>query len=94
MGLYVIVWCTICLFGVAFTFCHGHTRIDGSSSCLYAVPLVYARIVLTLPDFIMIVWCSVCLVGVSFMFRLVLTLIGLIMSVWCTVSVRTQSYLH
>ena len=90
----MIVWCTVCLFGVPFTFCHGRTRIDGSSSCLYAVPLVYARIVLTLPGFIVIVWCTVCLVGVPFMFCLVLTLIGLIMSVRCTVSVRTRSYLH
>ena len=60
----MIVWCTVCLLGVPFTFCHGRTRIDGSSSCLYAVPLVYARIVLTLPGFIVIVWCTVCLVGV------------------------------
>ena len=93
-GLYVMVWCTVCLFGVPFTFCHGRTRIDDSSSCLYAVPLVYARIVLTLPGFIVIVWCTVCLVGVPFMFCLVLTLIGLILSVRCTVSVRTRSYLH
>ena len=95
---YIDGW--LCLYGVPFTFCHGvpftfcHGRIDGSSSCLYAVPLVYARIVLTLPGFIVIVWCTVCLVGVPFMFCLVLTLIGLIMSVRCTVSVRTRSYLH
>ena len=90
----MIIWCTVCLFGVPFTFCHGRTRIDGNSSYLYAVPLVYARIVLTLPGFIVIVWCTICLVGVPFMFCLVLTLIGLTMSVWCTVSVRTWSYLH
>ena len=33
----MIVWCTTCLFGVPFTFCHGRTRINGSSSCLYGV---------------------------------------------------------
>ena len=78
----MIVWCTVCLLGVPFTFCHGRTRIDGSSSCLYAVPLVYARIVLTLPGFIVIVWCTVCLVGVPFMFS---TLIFVVLFVWCTV---------
>ena len=94
MGLYVIVWCTICLFGVPFTFCHGRIRIGGSSSCLYALPFVYARIVLILPGFIVIVWCTVCLVGVPFMFCRVLTLISLIMSVWCSVRVPTRSSLH
>ena len=61
---------------------------------LRRVCMVYARIVLTLPGFIVIVGCTVCLVGVPFMFCLVLTVIGLTMSVRCTVGVHTRSYLH
>ena len=86
---YLIVWCTICLFGVPFT-----RSVTVVLDCVVYHMFAWCTIYVISWSYL-IVWCTICLFGVPFTrsVTVVLDCVVYHMFAWCTVYVLSWSYL-